>query len=222
MVGYDNIIKLDKVVDAYLKTLQFPITLGKVYTGLLNYVGVGYQTQSILNSGYEIDSGFEIEGITGRQVLEWIAECAGGYGYANTKGKIDIKEFGTNTIGLDNSKYAKYSNGCFNTNKIDKLTIQQDEEDLGISVGYENGSNVYKIIGNPFLVATGSNTTQLTQAANYIFTSIKNITYSTADITLYQDFGIDVGEYVNIDGNKHLILNKQITNSGVSLSSTGN
>jgi hypothetical protein len=93
---------------------------------------------------------------------------------------------------------------------------------LGISVGYENGSNVYKIIGNPFLVATGSNTTQLTQAANYIFTSIKNITYSTADITLYQDFGIDVGEYVNIDGNKHLILNKQITNSGVSLSSTGN
>ena len=215
--GYDNLIKTDKIIDNYIKNLSFPRTLNSFYAGLINYLDLDYEKADIINATFMVDNNFDVVNLLGRDVLALIAEACGGYAYATPDGKIDIKSYGGNTTNLDSSQYAKCEYNVYSTSLIDQITIQQSDDDIGVSYPSTTGNNVYRIIGNPVLIAD-----DLTTPLQNIYNQIKDITYIPAEITMYQDFNVDVGEYVNIDGRQHLILSKKITNTGVSLSSTGN
>ena len=53
----------------------------------------------------KVNDNFTGINITGRAVLGYIAQCAGGFAKAYTNGKIQITKFTTKSITLDNTKY---------------------------------------------------------------------------------------------------------------------
>lgn len=223
LTGYDNMIKLDRYVDSYINNLNYPLSLGTITTGLIQYCNLEYEDLDLCNSNYQMKQNFDITNITGREVLGYLAESNGCFAYCLPNGKITLKKIGYNSAiqDLDNSKYSKFSNDLYQVNPIDRVIVKQSEDDIGVyypSTGTSN--NPYIIAGNPVLLADSESAIYI-QVKN-IYDYVKGISYYPAELELFEDFDIQIGQYVNVNSKKILVLSKKITNKGVSISSTGN
>ena len=224
LTGYDNMIKLDRYVDSYINNLNYPLSLGTITTGLIQYCNLEYEDLDLCNSNYRMKQNFDITNITGREVLGYLAESNGCFAYCLPNGKITLKKIGYNSSAiqdLDNSKYSKFSNDLYQVNPIDRVIVKQSEDDIGTyypTTG--NNFNPYIIAGNPVLLADTQN--EIADQVKNIYLYIKNISYYPAELELFEDFDIQIGQYVNVNSKKILVLSKKITNKGVSISSTGN
>ena len=115
ITAYDSICKAEKFVDDFIKQTTFPITLQAFYNNLLIYLDLengGFKSLNMSdfsNLKQQIKDNFQAINITGRQILQYIAEMAGGYCLADKNGKIIIGDYsGKNTYPLNSSKYKKY------------------------------------------------------------------------------------------------------------------
>lgn len=80
-------------------------------------------------------------------------------------------------------------------------------------------SNRYIIINNPILYADTA--AQIQQQVNNIYTSISSISYTPGKISMYDDFGINCGDIIQVDGNTFYVMKKSISASGVELECVG-
>lgn len=223
LTGYDNMIKLDRYVDSYINKLNYPLSLGTITTGLIQYCNLEYEDLDLCNSNYRMKQNFDITNITGREVLGYLAESNGCFAYCLPNGKITLKKIGYNSAiqDLDNSKYSKFSNDLYQVNPIDRVIVKQSEDDIGTYYPTTGTNfNPYIIAGNPVLLADTQN--EIADQVKNIYLYIKNISYYPAELELFEDFDIQIGQYVNVNSKKILVLSKKITNKGVSISSTGN
>lgn len=218
LLGYDFISKFDVYVDDWLDGLTFPMTIGQFYKKLCEKVGVKYKTLTFLNSDYSFQDNFTSNNITGRQMLQYVAQCAGAYASADTDGVIDIKTYKTSAISLDKTKYQKLTYAYYTTKPITKLTVQMSNDDLGVSAG--TGDNIYKITNNPIFYFESES--QALQPVQNIFNAIKTITYTPCEITLLQDFNIECGDIITVNDMTVYVMSKEITGSGVKLKCMGN
>ena len=216
--AYDNISKFDIIVDSWIDSLTFPITLGNMFNSLCTYCGCTAYSTSFTNSTMKVNDNFTGINITGRAVLGYIAQCAGGFAKAYNNGKIQITKFTTKSITLDNTKYKTFWYADYSAPVIDKVWVGQEDGDTGVTSG--TGNNVLSIESNPLLFT--DSTSAIQPYVNTIFNVVKTYNYTPCKIDLIKDFGINVGDIITVNGITTMIMNKSWDNTGVKLESTGN
>lgn len=215
--GFDNISLFDVDIEEWMRTITYPISLGNLFTQLCSRVGAQCVSSTFINSDFQVYENASASGITGRQLLSYICQAAGGFARATADGKIEIANYSQAFITLDSTKYSECTLAIYNTPKITKLTIKGTEEDLGTTIG--DGDSVYQVVANPLLFVDSES--QLDSVANNLFKILKDITYTPGSISLYQDFNIKCGDIITIDGNTFYVMEKSITSSGVELQCFG-
>lgn len=198
--------------------MTFPITLKDMFSSLCTYCGCTAYSTSFTNSTMKVNDNFTGINITGRAVLGYIAQCAGGFAKANANGSIAITKFTTSSTTLDRTKYKSFWYADYKAPVIDKVWVGQEDGDVGVTSG--TGSNVLNIESNPLLFT--DKTSAIQPYVNTIFNVVKAYNYTPCKIELIKDFGINVGSIITVNGITTMIMNKSWDSTGVKLESTGN
>lgn len=217
IVGYDEVSLFDIYVDDWIDSVTWPMTLKDMFQSLCTYCGAKFISTDFTNSNFIVKDNFTGINTTGRQVLGYIAQAAASFIYADANGIITIKQYSETGTAIDKTKYTTAVVSDYVTPLINKLTIQMTENDLGVSTG--DGDVVYKITNNPLFYTENEN--EISTAANHIFSVIKQVNYTPCTISMLEDYGINCGDIITIDGKSTYIMTKSITPEGVELTSLG-
>lgn len=220
--AYDAMIKTEAYIDSFIDGLTFPLTTTSLFTKLCSFLGVscGGIDTGLTNRTFNVQDNFQAINITGRQVIQYIAEACAGYAIADTSGAICIKDYKFVNTELNNSNYVSYTKANYTVDKIKGLTIRTTQDDIGVSYGATEG-NVYIIQNNPLFYA--ENDSQLSDVAYNLYMKISIMNgYVPASLNLLQDFGLNCGQIFKINGNKFILMKKEITASGTTFECYGN
>ena len=220
--AYDAMIKTEAYIDSFIDGLTFPLTITSLFTKLCSFLGVscGGIDTGLTNRTFNVQDNFQAINITGRQVIQYIAEACAGYAIADTSGAICIKDYKFVDTELNNSNYVSYTKANYTVDKIEGLTIRTTQDDIGVSYGATEG-NVYIIQNNPLYYA--ENDSQLSDVAYNLYMKISFMNdYVPASLNLLQDFGLNCGQVFKINGNRFILMKKEITASGTTFECYGN
>ena len=220
--AYDAMIKTEAYIDSFIDGLTFPLTTTSLFTKLCSFLGVscGGIDTGLPNRTFNVQDNFQAINITGRQVIQYIAEACAGYAVADTSGAICIKDYKFVDTELNNSNYVSYTKANYTVDKIKGLTIRTTQDDIGVSYGATEG-NVYIIQNNPLFYA--ENDSQLSDVAYNLYMKISFMNdYVPASLNLLQDFGLNCGQVFKINGNRFILMKKEITASGTTFECYGN
>ena len=168
---YDLMTMCDVSAEEFITSLTFPTTLGAIYTGLCDFVGLTpSSTSGFTNSTKNFTANpFSSAGYTAREVLAWIAEAAGCYARMDEDGKVELIEFGTFAHKVLLTDRFEMSENEFVVPQIGKLEVYNSYGDQLVTAG--TGSNTYVISDNPFLYI--ENDTEITSLQPFV-TAIYN------------------------------------------------
>ncbi len=178
VLAYDNMTRFNVIVDEWNDTLSYPMTAEDMLHSLCEYCGIGVEYYPYTNGTFKIKRRYRGTNVTGRQVLQWIAQLMAGFAAINEEGHLYIQWYCDSDYAIDERQYTSVKVAEYETAPIDKLQIQATENDIGVIVG--DGNNTYIIQNNPLLYADSD--AQLRPAAMDIFNAIKSFTYTPYSI----------------------------------------
>ena len=161
LIGYDLMTLLEKETAEknakdFLTSLTYPLTIGQIFDALCVYYEVdGDRTQAI-NATRQITSApFGGEGITGRDILAWIAEACGCYARFSRTGVCELVWFETTSYSIDGYDYFTIEPMEYDVDQIDQVRVQVTEKDVGTNYPSDGTFyHTYAVIDNPYLYAT--------------------------------------------------------------------
>lgn len=221
--AYDNIIKTEKYIDDFISSYtSWPTNLTNFFINLCNYLDLPSKINPmvVLYNRNFINDNFEAVNITGRQLLQYIAEAAGGFIMADADGAIYLTRYEMDSNkSLDKSKYVKYLKHNYTTQAIEGVNVRITSDDMGITAGADSG-NVYIIENNPLFFDNTSAATINT--VGDLYNQLRYVSYVPAEVELLQDFGINCGDIITVDGDKVYVMSKNLSASGCKLKCVGN
>lgn len=221
ITAYDNMSKFDIIVDEWLSALTYPLSVSTLLSYLCNHCGVQFGNVSLANSNYSIEENFGASGITGRQVLSFIAEITATFAfiqYGDESGKLSLKPLSESNAQLDRSMYRTAKIAEYTVLPADKVQIRTSENDIGVVYG--TGDNAYIVENNPLLYT--SSAALLNPVAIGLYNQLSSVTYTPATVELFRDYGIDTGDYYTINSVKSLVMSKTMKPGGVTFTCSGN
>ncbi len=198
--AHDRMVMFDKDADSFLLSLSYPITLKGVFIALCGYVGVPYVDSDFPNADKVFDTALiDAQGVTCREVLQWIAEAASSFARINRAGACELAWFeGTNVTFTKTPQRADYFNVAiaeYSVAQIDKLQVAGSETDIGVIVG--TGTNGYHIVDNPFLY--GYADAQIRPYAEVIYDRLSAFpVYVPVEMDAVGDWAVDVGDIITV------------------------
>lgn len=218
--AFDAVLACDIYVDEFINNTTFPISLENFFSNLCEYCGVdGIIDTNVANTTKAFEDNFEAVNITARQLFQYIAEMAGGFIVADTQGRLVLTSYKTTDKNLDNSKYTTYVRQRYTVEPISGLTVRMNTDDLGVSSGNVE-DNPYIIENNPLFYANSVD--EVMPAVSSLYQSIGNKAYRPAEVELLQDFDINCGDIININGDTFYVMDKELSASGCKLKCYGN
>lgn len=151
MTCYDFMQKFDiDMPTAQALGVTYPTTIKNLFEKMCAYVKVEYKTSTFINSGATIQKEPEdFKSVTMREVLQWIAEAAGGNAKFDRDGKLMIDWLHQTGQSLTATGYSTFDPYWYETKKITKL------HNRASNGAFENikgsGSEAYLIQDNPLL-----------------------------------------------------------------------
>lgn len=138
ITAYDRVSWLDKDLTQWLAALEgWPYALHDFAVMVCDACGLALVNESIPNGGYPVQR-FSADGITGRQLMQWIGEIAGRFCRATADGDIEFAWYTPATIALgayqDRVVDVTYENGNLS---IQENSAQVSEEDGSVDVQSE-------------------------------------------------------------------------------------
>lgn len=212
----DRMTKFDVIVDGYINRIKYPTTLAQIYSGLCEFIGVTSATTTFINSTVTFsEAPVQLENVTGRELLGWIAEAACSFARFTRDGELELAWFDPTTVTLSASSI--FENNCaeFLIELIDKLQVIVTEKDIGVVIG--TGENGYQIVDNPFLY--GNSDTEVRTKAVPIYNRLATTrAYKPMAVSAICDWSIEAGDIVMVNDGKStlalLIFCQNITWSG--------
>lgn len=161
LTAYDSVSLLDKDVSAWLKGLEWPaagyplLTFAKMVCE--DACGLKLATTSIPNATMPVYQ-FYKAGVTGRQLMRWIGECAGRFCRANARGEIELAWYASSgvTVRATGDRYyfaGKLSYEDYNVAAIDAVKLRLADSEDGALWPSDAADNPYIITGNPILIS---------------------------------------------------------------------
>ncbi len=217
VTAYDDMYKFDVDVSEWVNSLSYPRALITMFTSLCNYLNVSGLGLDRPNMYRLLEENALSEGITGRIVLQYIAELTNSIIYIDNERRVVLSYYQEKEVTIDNSKYIKFTKADYRTAKIDKVQIKSTLHDIGVIVG--TGENALIVHENP--LAAGESDLAIRPIAQAIYDNIKEFDYYPFEIEMLEDCGINVGDIITINGEKTIVMEKIMKPSGVVLSATG-
>ena len=219
IIGYDLMYDLEKNADEWIASLTYPISLKDMISSMATKIGMTINIPADENNfNLTVKQNFITKNVTYRQILGYIGQLTNTF-FIHYWGAIEGRKYTTNSTVIDNSKYINITMADYIIDPIDKLQIQSTFDDIGYVVG--TGSNTYIITENP-LVFSSENDIQVKLIALYMLDELKTITYTPMKFSTYNDFGIEVGDILTINGKTCYVMKKTIKASGCEFECVGN
>ena len=219
IIGYDLMYDLEKNADEWIASLTYPISLKDMISSMATKIGMTINIPADENNfNLTVKQNFITKNVTYRQILGYIGQLTNTF-FIHYWGAIEGRKYTTNSTVIDNSKYINITMADYIIDPIDKLQIQSTFDDIGYVVG--TGSNTYIITENP-LVFSSENDIQVKLIALYMLDELKTITYTPMKFSTYNDFGIEVGDILTINGKTCYVMKKTINASGCEFECVGN
>lgn len=218
ITAYDRMGLFNMDASSWYNSLAFPMTLKKFRDSLCSYIGVDQENRELPLDSMEITKTIEPSELSALDILKAICEINGRFGHINKMGKLDYKGLQQTGLYPDEKLYPeedlfpseaggdgvgfevieKYKSGMtyedYIIDGITGLTIRQEENDVGASVG--TGEIPYIIEGN-FLVY-GKSAVDLLNIAYIVFDEIKGRTYIPAKIECNAMPWVEAGDLISI------------------------
>ncbi len=129
------------------RTLMLPYTIYSLFTALCYVAEV--EPGGLVSNG-AITPGNAFEGETsGRNLLAYIAQAAGGFARMDRSGRLEVKTYAAADAPLSLNDYFTVKEAGFSVPAVTELTVRAEEDDVGRTIG-EPGVR-YVITGNPLL-----------------------------------------------------------------------
>lgn len=219
LTAYDNVYKLEASADLWLASLTFPITLKNLVSSMAVKTNITIRLPEDSFSSFTVNQNFITNNVSYRQILGFIGQLTNRFFVATSTGAIEGRRYTANATVINNSKYITLSMDENPIDPIDRLQIQSTHDDIGYVVG--TGTNTYIITENP-LVFSASKATATTTLATNLLNGLKTITYTPMKFNTFNDYGVDVGNILTINGKTCYVMKKTIKASGCEFECVGN
>lgn len=205
--AYDRVSWLDKDISAWMSNLTgWPYTLYTLAQMVCIECGLSLVNDSIPNGDFPVAK-FSAGNITGRRLMEWIAQLAARFVRATEDGKIEFAWYENTDIVLrpNGSRYyqsIKYED--YRVAKVDAVQIRLANSEYGLLwPDVPAGFNTYVISGNKLISSITEDTLRYLQV---IQSEIANVTYTPCKITLPACVDIKAGSRIQVvDPNGYLL-----------------
>lgn len=221
IVAYDalyDVLQADVTAwyNSVLPNSTSTITLKAFRDSFFAHFGITQEEIELVNDNMVVKKTIQPEELSGKVVLNAICEINACFGHINRNGNFkyiyltpisqglypseelypseSIYPNEPNTHQITKEMYISATYEEFITEKIDKLQIRQEENDIGVVIG--NGNNAY-VIENNFLVY-GKKADELQRIAENIYKVIKLIYYRPYNATARGNFCLEVGDSITL------------------------
>ena len=219
LTAYDNVYALEASADQWLASLTFPKTLKELTNSMATKLNMTISLPEDTFSSFVVNQNFITNNVSYRQILSFIGQLTNRFFIATSTGAIEGQRYTANATVIDNSKYISITMDENPIDPIDRVQIQSTHDDIGYVAG--TGTNTYIITENP-LVFSANKATATTTLATNLLDGLKNITYTPMKFSTFNDFGIDVGAILTINGKTCYVMKKTIKASGCEFECVGN
>ena len=219
LTAYDNVYELEASADQWLASLEFPITLGNLVSSMAVKTNISIRLPVDSFSSFVVNQNFITNNVSYRQILGFIGQLTNRFFIATSTGDIEGQRYTANATVIDNSKYISLTMDENPIDPIDRVQIQSTHDDIGYVAG--TGTNTYIITENPLVFsAQKENDTALLTAR--LLADLDNITYTPMKFNTFNDYGVDVGDILTINGKTCYVMKKTIKASGCEFECVGN
>lgn len=202
ITAYDRVSLLDKDLTQWLAGLdEWPYALFDLAQMVCDACGLRLKNSGIPNGDYQVQA-FRAQKITGRVLMQWIAEAAGRFCRATPDGQMELAWYAPSGITLTaDGEHFYYQDGLQSEDyvvaPIEKVQIKQSKDDVGALWPNEMGEkNTYVISGN-FLL-TSDNTQVLIPVAQTLYAQLKDVAYTPCKVQIPASMEIHAGDTVQI------------------------
>ncbi len=205
ITAYDRIARLDKDLTVWLAGLkEWPYPMYTFAQMVCTQCGVSLANESLPCGDYQIRQ-FSADGITGRQLMQWIGEANAKFCRANADGEVEFAWYTPAAVAIaptrDANTYGYYQGSLsysdYSVSKIEKVQIRFSDEDVGVIYPNDtDATNTYAITGN-YLLLTDT-TDALLPVAQTVYTALKDVTYTPAKVSIQANMDIHAGNIVRI------------------------
>lgn len=195
ITAYDRVSWLDKDLTDWLISLEgWPYTVEQLAGMVAHECGTGIGTELLLNGGYLVQR-FGGSGITGRKIMQWIAEISASFCCANADGGIAFERYRTTNTIVNPTDTFSVQLADYQTTPVDRVQIRLSEDDIGVIYPDVEGIT-YPITGNYLL--TNSDPAALQTVAKNIHNVIRGITYTPGTVTMLHNPDIRAGDIITV------------------------
>lgn len=219
LTAYDNVYALEASADQWLASLTFPKTLKELTNSMTVKTSITIRLPEDSFSSFTVNQNFITNNVSYRQILGFIGQLTNRFFVATTTGAIEGQRYTASATVIDNSKYISLTVDENAIDPIDRLQIQSTHDDIGYVVG--TGTNTYIITENP-LVFSASKATATTTLATNLLNGLRTITYTPMKFNTFNDYGVDVGDILTINGKTCYVMKKTVKASGCEFECVGN
>ncbi len=223
LTGYDRISLLDKDLTEFIGGLAgWPYTVYDLAKAVCGACGLALKNTELLNGDMLVQK-FSADGVTGRQVIQWIGEASGCFAHATPDGEIEMRRYvdsGTLVVpGSCLKNGLSYEN--YTVEPVSDVQIRAANSENGYLWPDSAGENPYIITGNPLFQITSDTAERL----NRVLTVIpKN--YRPCKLILPASLKLTVGDRISVEGRNGntfdtLVMSKTISGHKMTLECTG-
>lgn len=205
LTGCDCLTKLDTDLTPWLASLDaWPYPLKDFAAMVCTACGLTLEESHLPNGDLPVQP-FRGTGVTGRQLMKWVAEAACRFLVATGAGTVALKWYGETDIALEGSGDSFYYRGGLTTAEPlaapGAVTVRRTESDLGVTAG--EGENPLYITGNYLLTACDET------VAGAILAELAGLSYTP--MTVETPVSVPVGAIFTAGGHRTLAMTVEKT-----------
>lgn len=195
ITAYDRVSWFDKDLTEWLLSLDgWPYTVNQLAMMVAHECGTGLGTEYLLNGSYKVQR-FGGSGITGRKIMQWIAEISATFCRANPDGGIVFERYRNTSKVLTPANTFSTQLADYQTAPIERLQIRLSEDDIGVIYPDVEGIT-YPVAGNYLLTATEP--AALESVAKNIYNAIMGVSYTPGTVVIAHDPDICAGDIITV------------------------
>ena len=209
IVAYDVMYDIiNAEVSAWYNTIlpdaDSTVTMKEFRDSFFSYFGIEQEEVTLVNDDMVVTKTIEPSQLSGKTVVTAICEINGCFGHIGRNGKFQYVYLPDSMLGvianaeeISSSIYINAEYEDFSTEKINKLQIRQEENDIGCIYG--TGDNCY-IVQDNFLVY-GKSSSELEIIAQNLYSVISTVQYNPAHVEAKGNPCLEVGDGVYFTAN---------------------